>query len=273
MKCQKCNSKIASVMVRQTISGKDYEYKLCSDCAKEIGLLNHFDPGNDYYLGGGLFASQFLTALNSLGINGQYKPGDVVAGRQGEACCTKCKTTLEEMRQSGRLGCSNCYKAFEDQLIQVFRRIQSGEMHRGRKKAEKIESSEIKLLRGEISDLQERIKDAVVIEDYESAAKWKTRILQNEELIKSIEKNIGSESENESEAETMNKSTVVNNGIEQNHVPPIKKAKHTDSTKKAKTVKGNNKSEGNESTGTSEDKPRKNPNGSRAKPKEGEDTL
>jgi protein arginine kinase activator len=272
MKCQKCNSKIASVLIRQTIAGKDHEYKLCSDCAKEIGLLNHFDPSNDYYLGGGLFASQFLTALNSIGINGQYKPGEVIASRQGEACCTKCKTTLEEMRQSGRLGCSNCYKAFEDQLVQVFRRIQSGEMHRGRKKAEKIESSEIKLLRGEILDLQDRIRDAVVIEDYESAAKWKTRILQNEELIKGIEKSLGSESENDSHDTTMNTADSINE-TEPKDFEPIKKSKKTDSMDETNTNKRKSKSTGSESGGIGDGKPRKNSKSSKAKPKEGEDVI
>lgn len=272
MKCQKCNSKIASVLIRQTIAGKDHEYKLCSDCAKGIGLLNHFDPSNDYYLGGGLFASQFLTALNSIGINGQYKPGEVIASRQGEACCTKCKTTLEEMRQSGRLGCSNCYKAFEDQLVQVFRRIQSGEMHRGRKKAEKIESSEIKLLRNEILDLQDRIRDAVVIEDYESAAKWKTRILQNEELIKGIEKSLGSESENDSHDTTMNTADSINE-TEPKDFEPIKKSKKTDSMDETNTNKRKSKSKGNESGGIGDGKPRKNSKSSKAKPKEGEDVI
>ena len=39
MKCQKCNNNEANVQYRETINGETREFCLCSECAKEMGIL------------------------------------------------------------------------------------------------------------------------------------------------------------------------------------------------------------------------------------------
>ena len=39
MKCQKCNKNEANVQYRETINGETREFSLCSECAKEMGIL------------------------------------------------------------------------------------------------------------------------------------------------------------------------------------------------------------------------------------------
>lgn len=39
MKCQKCNNNEANVQYRETINGETREFSLCSECAKEMGIL------------------------------------------------------------------------------------------------------------------------------------------------------------------------------------------------------------------------------------------
>lgn len=41
MKCQKCNKNEANVQYREFINGNEKEIFLCSDCAAEIGLMEH----------------------------------------------------------------------------------------------------------------------------------------------------------------------------------------------------------------------------------------
>lgn len=41
MKCQKCNKNEANVQYRESINGQTREICLCSECAKESGLLSH----------------------------------------------------------------------------------------------------------------------------------------------------------------------------------------------------------------------------------------
>ncbi len=41
MKCQKCNKNEANIQYRESINGSEREIFLCSDCARESGLLNH----------------------------------------------------------------------------------------------------------------------------------------------------------------------------------------------------------------------------------------
>ncbi len=41
MKCQKCNKNEANIQYRESINGATREICLCSECAKESGLLSH----------------------------------------------------------------------------------------------------------------------------------------------------------------------------------------------------------------------------------------
>ncbi|MHB8964149.1 MAG: UvrB/UvrC motif-containing protein, partial [Saccharofermentanales bacterium] len=125
---------------------------------------------------GYFFTGSFFSALNQLGNTAQVNTGVFIPGKEGSGICPNCRTTLAEFKEKGRLGCSHCYEAFDEQLIQVFRRIQSGEIHRGRKLAEAPESNEVREIQDKISKLQDMIKKAVAVEDYESAARHKTEI-------------------------------------------------------------------------------------------------
>jgi len=188
MKCQRCQKREATILIKQSINGSEKEYALCQDCMVELGLANNFGFGFDNFLGAGFGSPQLFPSHNTQNLTGSYNSGVFVSGKKEEQICRHCNTTLDEVRKKGRLGCSYCYETFEEQLGQVFRRIQSGEKHRGRKMAESKEKNEINKLHEMIEELQCKIKAAVEKEDYESAAKWKTEILRNKEKIENFEK-------------------------------------------------------------------------------------
>lgn len=187
MKCQRCQKREATILIKQSINGKEKEYMLCQECMQELGLATGFGIDLDNYLGAGFISPQMFSSLNPQNSTGAYNSGVFVSGKKEVQVCEYCNTTLDEVRKKGRLGCSHCYDTFEEQLGQVFRRIQSGDKHRGRRIAESKEKSEVNKLHDLNEELQLKIKQAVEKEDYESAAICKTQILQNKEKIMSLE--------------------------------------------------------------------------------------
>jgi len=183
MKCQKCNEKFAIILIRQSLNGIDYEFSVCEDCAKLLGLWNTLNFNADFPAGGNLFMPVIFPKLNSADLGVGYNTPDNNANMNGNLKCENCNITIDDIRKNGRVGCSKCYDVFENQLVQLFRRVQSGETHRGRKKAQAAECYEIRVLRDEIFNLQKQIKQAVKIEDYESAAAFKAQIGQKDKMI------------------------------------------------------------------------------------------
>ena len=113
--------------------------------------------------------------------------------------CDECGYTFDDIVNTGRLGCANCYDVFEDRLDPIIRKIQNSNRHTGRigkildskiekrqertdnKKAENKEETPNKE-NNELENLQLELKAAIKDERYEEAAKIRDR-------IKEIEKN------------------------------------------------------------------------------------
>lgn len=188
MKCQRCQNKEATILIKQFINGKEQEFKLCPSCMKELGYANIFGSDLDNFLTGGACGSQSFSPSSQSNVSALYNSGVFVPGKQEIQVCRHCNTTLDDIRKKGKLGCNYCYETFEDQLVQIFRRIQSGDTHRGRQLAESKENSEINKIINLNNELQHKIREAVEREDYENAAKYKMQILQNKEKIEALEK-------------------------------------------------------------------------------------
>ena len=93
---------------------------------------------------------------------------DVVPVYREDRRCENCGKTYYEFQKSGRLGCSQCYKAFGEQVRQALYKVQKGTEHKG--KIPSKSSAEI-LKKRQLADLKARLAKAVSAEDYESAAK------------------------------------------------------------------------------------------------------
>ena len=188
MKCQRCQKREATVLIRQSINGHESEVLLCQECMIEMGSAGNYGFNFNNIPGSGFAAPQLFPSHNAPNLTGAYNSGVFVSGKKETPVCGHCNTTLEEIRKKGKLGCSHCYDTFEEQLGQIFRRIQSGDKHRGRRIAESKEKNEINGIQSSIEELQAKIKAAVEIEDYESAAKYKEEIDADRKKIARIEK-------------------------------------------------------------------------------------
>ncbi len=175
MKCDRCGINESALLIKQNINGKESEMHLCSSCAKSLGMdakgFAGFGTIPVSMLQGSIFS-----ALDHMSKSANVNTGVFIPGRSAGLVCKSCGLELTEFREKGKLGCTKCYEVFGQQLDQVFRRIQSGESHRGRRIAEDPQSIEIRTALEEISELKSKIGVAVQHEDYEKAAKYKTEI-------------------------------------------------------------------------------------------------
>ena len=93
---------------------------------------------------------------------------DVFPVYHEENRCPNCGRTYYDFQKSGRLGCSECYKAFENPVRSTLRQIQKNTMHTG--KIPSGQSAEL-AKKKRLADLKAQLAKAVSTEDYELAAK------------------------------------------------------------------------------------------------------
>lgn len=140
MKCEKCHEREASVHIRQTVNGQSTSHHFCSECAageaERFGLSAGLSagisagtaggPGGNWMSAGKLF-DEFAGQIGSLPLFGRPAGGD--------DRCPGCGLTAAALQQTGLLGCDRCYTHFGPYLDRLFRRIQRGDRHNGRRPA------------------------------------------------------------------------------------------------------------------------------------------
>ncbi len=180
MLCDQCKTRQANIHLENNVNGKVQKRSLCSQCAQEMGL------------GGGhpLFTQLFGQGLFKLGS--QVAP--LWSEPQPYEVCQSCGTGYQDFQKGGLFGCPDCYEAFGPKLSSIFKRVQAGESHVGRRLAEslglktltdvhEIPVQQEVLIEEGPKNIEEQVKElkaeqdaAVAREDYEKAAAIRDRI-------------------------------------------------------------------------------------------------
>jgi protein arginine kinase activator len=155
MECQDCGERDAELQVTAIVDGEMRTLHLCGQCAADRGA-----PG----LSATAPLADFLAQL------GPDAPG-------GDPC-PYCGIAEPEFRQSGRLGCSQCYAHFEPQLRSLLRRLHGSPQHVG--KLYMSAGSEAGDRVAKLSAMRRRLKRAIETEDFELAAELRDRIHEAE---------------------------------------------------------------------------------------------
>ncbi|HEX5131136.1 MAG TPA: UvrB/UvrC motif-containing protein [Candidatus Krumholzibacteria bacterium] len=156
--CQVCKSKPAKVHYTEIVNNSTMAMNLCIECAEQKGI--------------------------DVNKAGNFGLGDLVAGlidsaadseseRISRVRCATCGYEYSDFKRIGRLGCPDCYAAFESQLLAVLRHVHGSTQHAG-KKATRV--SERAALRERVAALREDLALAVHAEDFERAAALRDEI-------------------------------------------------------------------------------------------------
>ena len=163
MQCDFCDKK-ATVFLTQLVEGEMKKMCLCEECAKEKGVT---DPTGfslaDVLLGGGQIEES----------------GAIIEGDDSDdgPACPKCGFTFNKFQQVGRLGCSQCYSAYHDEIERRLKGMHKGTVHVGRVPEGLLAAHE---RRQRLEKLQERLEQAVASENYEEAAGLRDEIQEIE---------------------------------------------------------------------------------------------
>ncbi|MBA4071731.1 MAG: hypothetical protein C0497_07855 [Gemmatimonas sp.] len=155
MLCDQCRERDAVVHLTQIIEAEVTQLHLCEKCAAAKGIETTVAMPK-HPLG------DFLHAVQQ-----QASPA---AGDQVR--CAYCQTSLRDFRASGRLGCAQCYTAFEGALRELLRRVHGAARHRGRE----YEAPAADNAASELEQLRERLQQAVAAEEFELAATLRDQI-------------------------------------------------------------------------------------------------
>lgn len=182
MLCQNCGKREANFHYTQIINGEKTELRLCSSCANEMGMDDLEMP----------MSLDFSSLLGD--FFHEYEDSGLlpdILGRQNLRCNT-CQMTYDELLQTGKFGCADCYHTFRDKISPLLKNIHGNNKHVGRigrvsedkiqfeAKEEKTSAEDLK-----IEKLKEDLKNAIKEERYEDAAKLRDKI---QELDKKNEK-------------------------------------------------------------------------------------
>ena len=154
MLCENCGKNTATTFIRTVVNGVVKEIHLCGACASKEGYTGMPKTGL-----AGMLASML---------------GEVADYRQigTENRCSVCGATFSDIAQSGKVGCAECYKTFEKELLPYLKRVHGSTHHIGKVPNSAplavVEDKEsIGSLRNELNRLvsEEKFEEAAIVRD------------------------------------------------------------------------------------------------------------
>lgn len=177
MLCENCGKKEANVRYSENINGVKKEMHLCEECSRKLGITDKMDfrmPSLDFSNFFGSFLEDFSTP--------DFMP---LLNEVKQIKCNSCGSRFEDIINTGRYGCANCYDVFEDRMDPILKKLQGANRHNGRlgkisdnniKFDKKDEEKAEKKSDNKLEKLQEDLNQAIKEERYEDAAKIRDEI-------------------------------------------------------------------------------------------------
>ena len=159
MLCEKCKKNTATTFIKTIVNGKYSEKHLCSECYREE---NGFE--NDFLVGD-MFASMFN--------DNHYLGSDKEILR-----CPLCDSSINDISNTGKAGCPECYKTFRKQLVPFIKRVHGSLSHTG--KSLNITPVNENTEKSELQKLKDQLKALISEEKFEEAAEIRDKIKELE---------------------------------------------------------------------------------------------
>jgi protein arginine kinase activator len=159
MSCDQCREREAVIQLTQIVNDQVTTLHLCEKCAAEKGVDS---PG-----------AHAKTPLGTL-IGAMGKSPEQAPAPRSSDVCTRCGGTFQDFRETGRLGCPDCYRSFETPLRDLLRRLHGSTHHLGERYAEREPAAAVD--HEQAADLREQLRLAVETENFELAAELRDRL-------------------------------------------------------------------------------------------------
>lgn len=150
MLCMVCKNNEAKVHLTQMIEGKIKKVDLCEECAKSKGVD---DP------------TGFSLADLLMGLGASEQIARTATGANVK--CPVCGFSQADFKKTGRLGCAECYDTFAEGIQGLLKNMHKGTRHTGKVPRALKEGRALQM---KLTELQERLNEAIASENYEEAA-------------------------------------------------------------------------------------------------------
>ncbi|MCU0639138.1 MAG: UvrB/UvrC motif-containing protein [Candidatus Krumholzibacteria bacterium] len=158
MVCQFCKKREATIHFTNVIGNRIEKIHICTSCADEKGF--------DYLKKSNFEKGDLLAGLMNLA----FQAGSPEAASRR---CGGCGRTYADFKKTGKLGCSQCYEVFREELEQILTSVHGDTCHKG--KVPGRQGSRIDLMK-KIHDLQKELRTMIELEQYERAAEIRDEI-------------------------------------------------------------------------------------------------
>lgn len=166
MLCDNCKERDAIINLTQVEHDSKVTLHLCEQCAQQKGVET----------GGAILKSPLGNFLGAVVKGGSISPGGALVPAGGDTLrCPACGSTLRDFRDSGRLGCDQCYVSFDAHLRDLLRRLHGSSQHVGERYESPGEGGG-EDPRSQLLELKAQLRRAVEGENFELAAELRDRI-------------------------------------------------------------------------------------------------
>ncbi len=153
MMCEECGIREATIHFTTIVNGHSRELMLCSECLNK----------HKHQMWDGIPLGELLQGFWK--ENGKEETPQLR--------CPSCGMDYEEFKNSGRLGCAQCYRTFSQQLEPVLSRLHGRVRHAGKVPGgQKAAPAEM----DPVAKLKQEMEQAVAKEDFERAAALRDQI-------------------------------------------------------------------------------------------------
>jgi len=161
MLCDSCRERDAVVHLTTIENNAVHQLHLCERCAAEKGVEGE----------SALMKTPVGSFLASMGKGLDLPTGE--ASGETSLKCPVCGATLDDFRESGRVGCAACYKTFEAPLRDLLRRLHGSSRHFGERYTPAKDGVAPPI---SARELREQLRKAVEAENFELAADLRDRL-------------------------------------------------------------------------------------------------
>ncbi|OGJ93400.1 MAG: hypothetical protein A2487_16800 [Candidatus Raymondbacteria bacterium RifOxyC12_full_50_8] len=162
MMCEDCKSNTAIVHFTQIINNNKTVLNLCKACAEKRGFteVTGATPHS--------FGVQSLVSK----IANEYEE------ETNALSCARCGQTYVDFKQTGKLGCGDCYTTFGPRFEDLLRKIHGSTTHIGKMP---LNISPAVSQGRQVDGLRNEMRLAIELEDFEKAARLRDQIKQMEQ--------------------------------------------------------------------------------------------